>query len=163
MRKWYDDPRRVAVSHLIDVSRQLKTYFDQRAREYGGTRAQWGVLIRLDREEGQTQADLAETLELQPISLLRLIDKLCEQGLVERRSDPRDRRVNRLYITNNGRETLKQVFVVGDAIMDELFAGTGQGEILRLIEGLLKLKENVKSAAQHHEPSEPRRESHARG
>ena len=60
----------------------MRTYIDQRAREHGMTRAQWSVLARLERQEGMTQAEMAEALEIQPISLVRLIDRLNLHGLV---------------------------------------------------------------------------------
>ena len=88
---------------LSDVARTMRTYIDQRARRHGMTRAQWGALLRLERQEGMTQAEMAESLEIQPISLVRLIDRLCLHGLVERRPHPRDRRANRLYLTEKGR------------------------------------------------------------
>src|SRR5262249_59315412 len=97
--------RREALFLVSDVARGMRTYIDQRAREHGMTRAQWGVLARLERREGMTQAEMAEALEIQPISLVRLIDRLCLHGLVERRPHPRDRRANRLYLTQKGRST----------------------------------------------------------
>ena len=100
--------RREVLFQLSDVARSMRTYIDQCAREHGMTRAQWGVLARLERQEGMTQAEMAEALEIQPISLVRLIDRLCEHGLVERRPHPRDRRANRLYLTEKGRTTLSR-------------------------------------------------------
>ena len=72
----------------MDVARLLKTYADQRARQFGISRAQWAVLIRINRVEGLKQSELAELLDLQPISLTRLLDRLAESGLIERRPDP---------------------------------------------------------------------------
>ena len=63
------------------------------------TRAQWAVLFRLERNEGLKQSELAEMLDIQPITLTRLIDRLCDNGLIERRSDPNDRRAKRLFLT----------------------------------------------------------------
>ena len=83
---------------LNDVARMLRTCFDDRAEQFGITRGQWAVLARLDRFEGLKQSELAEMLDLQPISLTRLLDRLCANGLVERRPDPNDRRGNRLYL-----------------------------------------------------------------
>ena len=94
--------RREILFQLSDVARTMRTYIDQRAREHGMTRAQWSVLARLERHEGMTQAEMADALEIQPISLVRLIDRLCLQGLIERRPHPRDRRANRLYLTEKG-------------------------------------------------------------
>ena len=66
----------------------LHTYADQKASQFGITRAQWAVLVRLDRFEGLKQSELAEMLDLQPITLTRLLDRLCECGLIERRPIP---------------------------------------------------------------------------
>src|SRR6266567_4536764 len=83
---------------IMDVARLLKTYADQRARQFGISRAQWAVLIRIDRNEGLKQTELADMLDLQPITLTRLLDRLSDNGLIERRADPNDRRANRLYL-----------------------------------------------------------------
>ncbi|MDE2063207.1 MAG: MarR family transcriptional regulator, partial [Bradyrhizobium sp.] len=98
------DLKKQIVSQLVETSRLLRNYIDHRAKGRGTTRAQWIVLVRLREQEGLSQVDLAEVLELQPISLVRLLDRLVEHGLVERRSDPRDRRANRLFLTPDGRK-----------------------------------------------------------
>ena len=98
------DRKRQLVAQLVESSRVLRNYIDQRAKGRGTTRAQWIVLFRLREQEGLSQVDLAEVLELQPISLVRLLDRLVEHGLVERRPDPRDRRANRLHLTARGRQ-----------------------------------------------------------
>src|ERR1700735_3375309 len=77
---------------ISDVARLLRTCADHKAAQFGMTRAQWSVLVRLDRAEGLNQSELADTLDLQPITLTRLLDKLCDSGLIERRPDPEDRR-----------------------------------------------------------------------
>ena len=84
--------RRELVFQLVETSRLLRTYVEQRARQHGTTRAQWGVMSRLRRQEGLNQAALAEQMDLQPISLARLLDRLQNQNLIERREDPADRR-----------------------------------------------------------------------
>ena len=76
---------------ISDVGRLLRTRADQMARLHGMTRAQWAVLLRLERMEGLMQSDLAYELDIQPITLTRLVDRLCDSGLIERRADPRDR------------------------------------------------------------------------
>ena len=73
---------------ISDVGRLLRTYADQKARRHGMTRAQWAVLLRLERREGLKQSDLAEDLDIQPITLTRLVDRLCDNGLIERRRRP---------------------------------------------------------------------------
>src|SRR3974390_2113398 len=91
--------QREIAFNLNDVARLLKTCADQRARDLGMTRAQWAVLARVENAEGLKQCELADTLDLQPITLTRLIDRLCDSGLIERRADPDDRRAKRLYLT----------------------------------------------------------------
>src|SRR5215213_5496849 len=84
---------------LNDVARLVRTVADRRARAHGMTRAQWMILFRLRRRDGMTQRELAELLEVEPITVGRLVDRLAARGLVERRADPRDRRVWRLHLT----------------------------------------------------------------
>ena len=97
MRKLH--PHRDIAFLINDVGRLLRTYADQKARRFGMTRAQWAVLARLERFEGLKQAELADMLDLQPITLTRLIDRLSDSGLIERRADPDDRRAKRLFLT----------------------------------------------------------------
>ena len=93
------NPRREFAFLLNDVARLLRTYADQRARRLGITRAQWAVMARLEHAEGLKQSELAEMLDLQPITLTRLVDRLCANGMIERRADPNDRRAKRLHLT----------------------------------------------------------------
>jgi MarR family transcriptional regulator for hemolysin len=86
------------IAQIIKGSRLLRNYIDQRAKGRGTTRAQWIVLFRLRQQEGLSQVDLAEVLELQPISLVRLLDRLVERGLLELRHDP-DRRQPRYRVS----------------------------------------------------------------
>jgi MarR family transcriptional regulator, transcriptional regulator for hemolysin len=143
-----DPIHREVLFQLADVARALRTYVDQCARRHGMTRAQWAVLLRLDRREGMTQAEMADALEIQPISLVRLIDRLCEQRLVERRPHPSDRRANRLYVTPSGRATLERLAPLGRDISAEVLAGFDDAEIRRLLEQLLRVKDNIRAAAE---------------
>src|SRR5258708_30157353 len=99
-------PNREFAFTLNDVARLLRTYADHRAAEFGITRAQWAVMARLDRQEGLKQSELAEMLDLQPITLTRLLDRLGDSGLIERRPDPHDRRAQRLFPTPAARPPL---------------------------------------------------------
>src|SRR3954451_3135758 len=110
------DLKRQFIVQLIESSRLLRNYIDQRAKRRGTTRAQWIVLFRLRQQEGLSQVDLAEVLELQPISLVRLLHRLVEQGLLERRHDPRDRRANRRFLTEAGRRLVDDLDSLRDAI-----------------------------------------------
>jgi MarR family transcriptional regulator for hemolysin len=139
--------RREILFQLTDVARAMRTFIDQRAREHGMTRAQWGVLIRLERQEGMTQAEMAEALEIQPISLLRLIDRLCNHRLVERRAHESDRRANRLYLTAKGRTTLESLVPLGREISGEVLASVSDREASALLQHLVRIKANIRKAA----------------
>ncbi|GAU84564.1 MarR family winged helix-turn-helix transcriptional regulator [Bosea sp. BIWAKO-01] len=118
--------KRELVFQLLETSRQLRSYVDQRARENGTTRAQWSVLARLRRAEGLNQATLAEMLELQPISLTRLIDRLEGQELVERRLDLQDRRARLLHLTSAGRKLVDDLDGLRAEIAGEIFDGVDE-------------------------------------
>lgn len=131
---------------IMDVARMLKTYADQRARQFGISRAQWGVLVRLDRSEGLKQSELAEILDLQPISLTRLLDRLAENGLIERRADPNDRRANRLFLTPAARPLLAQLAELGIDMMTTVLDGLDPKSNERMLRDLGLVKDNLRSA-----------------
>jgi MarR family transcriptional regulator, transcriptional regulator for hemolysin len=133
---------------LNDVARLLRTYADHKAAQFGMTRAQWAVLVRLDRFEGLNQSELAEMLDLQPITLTRLLDKLCDSGLIERRPDPDDRRAKRLFLTAAARPLLGQLGVLGEETMASALAGVAPKEIEQMIVQLAVVKENLRRLIQ---------------
>ena len=137
---------REVAFNINDVARLLKTYADQRARDFGMTRAQWAVLARVERSEGLKQCELADTLDLQPITLTRLIDRLCDSGLIERRPDPDDRRAKRLYLTPAARPVLDGLTRLGQDIMATVLAGIEPAAVEQLLAHLLTLKTNLRSA-----------------
>src|SRR5476651_974058 len=108
---------------IMDVARLIKTYADQRARQFGISRAQWAVLIRIARTEGLKQSELAEMLDLQPITLTRLLDRLADNGLIERRADPNDRRANRLYLMPAAKPLRDQLAELGADMMETVLEG----------------------------------------
>jgi MarR family transcriptional regulator for hemolysin len=129
---------------LNDVARLLRTYADHKAAQFGMTRAQWAVLVRIDRSEGLNQSELAEVLDLQPITLTRLLDKLCDGGLIERRPDPDDRRAKRLFLTAAARPLLKQLGVLGEETMAGALAGVTPQDVEHMISQLAVVKENLR-------------------
>jgi len=138
---------------LNDVARMLRTYADHKASQLGITRAQWVVLVRLDRFEGLKQAELAEMLDLQPITLTRLLDRLCDSGLIERRSDPNDRRAKRLYLTKAAGPIIERLGELGEELMARALAGVDRGAIEKMVGQLAIVKENLRQAiAQKTEP-----------
>src|SRR5437763_17217653 len=110
------DLKRELIEETVESSRLMRNYIDHREKSRSTTRAQWIVLFRLRKQEGLSQVDLADVLELQPISLVRLLDRLIEHGLLERRQDPRDRRANRLFLTTSGRQLVDDLDSLRDAI-----------------------------------------------
>jgi MarR family transcriptional regulator, transcriptional regulator for hemolysin len=136
---------------LNDVARLLRTYADHKAAQFGMTRAQWAVLVRLDRFEGLNQSELADMLDLQPITLTRLLDKLCDSGLIERRPDPDDRRAKRLFLTAAARPLMRQLGALGEETMAGTLEGVAPKEIEQMIAQLTVVKENLRRLiAQRH-------------
>src|ERR1700683_4817060 len=133
---------------INDVARMLRTYADYKGAQFGVTRAQWAVLVRLDRFEGLEQSELAEMLDLQPISLTRLLDRLCDSGLIERRSDPNDRRAKRLLLTPAARPLLEQLGHPGEEVMKNALVGTSRESVEQIVGQLAIMKENLRHAIQ---------------
>ena len=131
---------------LNDVARMLRTCADHKAAQFGITRAQWVVLVRLDRSEGLKQSELAEVLDLQPITLTRLLDKLCECGLIERRPDPVDRRAKRLFLTPAARPLLEKLGDLGEELMATALTGVEREAVERMVAQLSIVKENLRQA-----------------
>jgi MarR family transcriptional regulator, transcriptional regulator for hemolysin len=131
---------------LHDVARLLRKRFEQHAKDIGLTRTQWQTLAYLARCEGTNQVSLAELLEIEPITLARVIDKLCERELVERRADSNDRRVKRLYLTDVSRPLLGEIRALGDATRAEALEGVSDADRTRLFDILNRMKINLLGA-----------------
>jgi MarR family transcriptional regulator, transcriptional regulator for hemolysin len=139
------DLKRQLVSQLVESSRLLRNYIDHRAKTRGTTRAQWIVLFRLREQEGLSQVDLADVLELQPISLVRLLDRLVEHGLLERRQDPKDRRANRLFLTERGRQLVDDLDSLRDAIAIDVLHDIPDQKVAASLDTLQDIKDRIKS------------------
>jgi MarR family transcriptional regulator, transcriptional regulator for hemolysin len=138
--------RRDLAFTINDVARLLRTYADQKAAQYGMSRAKWAVLARLDRFEGLKQTELADMLDLQPISLTRLLDSLCANGLIERRADPEDRRAKRLFLTPAARPLLERLGDLAEELMGTALAGLDQRDSKALLAQLSTIKDNLRRA-----------------
>lgn len=138
------DLKKQLVAQLVESSRLLRNYIDHRAKERGTTRAQWIVLFRLRQNEGLSQVDLADVLELQPISLVRLLDRLVEHGLLERRHDPKDRRANRLFLTANGRQLVDDLDSLRDGIAGDVLKNLSPDAIETTLTSLREIKCRIK-------------------
>jgi MarR family transcriptional regulator, transcriptional regulator for hemolysin len=131
---------------ISDVARLLRTYADQKARVLGMTRAQWAVLLKLERYEGLNQSDFAEHLDIQPITLTRLVDRLCESGLIERRPDPNDRRAKQLYLTPAARPLLDRISTQVGEIAETVLAGVDPAAVGIMLTQLGLARDNLKQA-----------------
>ena len=134
---------------LGELQRLVRAYADRQAARYGTTRAQWAVLAKVERFEGMKQSELAEQMEMQPITLTRLIDKLCDNDWIERRGDETDRRVNRLYLRKAGRQLLGKLGVLRSEITATALEGINPADAHRLLAQLESIKENVRNAIQN--------------
>ena len=143
---------------LAELNRLMRAYADKEASRFGITRAQWAVLAKVERSEGMKQTELAELMEMQPITLTRLIDKLCEQGWIERRSDATDRRVNRLYLRKAGRHLLGKMSGLRSELTATALEGINPAEAHRLLAQLEQVKENVRHAIQNTSGDQVRKE-----
>src|SRR5690242_21903964 len=139
------DQKKELITQLVESSRFLRNYIDHRAKGRGTTRAQWIVLFRLREQEGLSQVDLADALELQPISLVRLLDRLVEHGLVERRHDPRDRRANRLFLTASGRQLVDDLDGLRDTIASDVMRDLSEDTVKTTLRALRDIKDRIKA------------------
>src|SRR5258708_3403004 len=137
---------------LGELARLVRAYADKQAARYGITRAQWAVLAKVERTEGLKQSELAELMEMQPITLTRLIDKLCDNGWIERRGDETDRRVNRLYLRKAARPLLGKLGGLRSELTATALEGISPADAHRLLDQLEAIKENVRNAIQNAPP-----------
>jgi MarR family transcriptional regulator for hemolysin len=140
---------------LAELQRLTRAYADKEAARYGITRAQWAVLAGVERNEGMKQTELAEQLEMQPITLTRLIDKLCDNGWIERRGDESDRRINRLYLKKAARPLLTKLAGLKAELTATALEGIDAPRLLTQLEGI---KENVRNAISNIEAQMPKKE-----
>jgi MarR family transcriptional regulator for hemolysin len=132
---------------IAETAHALRKAFDRRAVGMGVTRAQWKVLFRLERQPGMRQIDLADMLDIEPITLSRIVDRLEEAGLVERVADPADRRAWRLHVTARAQPLIAKLRAVADDMISEAFAGIDPKdiEITRVVLG--RVRENASRTA----------------
>jgi MarR family transcriptional regulator for hemolysin len=148
------DPERSFGFLLHDISRLMRKRFERRARTIGLTRAQWSVLANVARKEGINQTALAEILEIEPITLVRQIDRLEAAGWIERRLDPTDRRVRLLYLTESAQPILERMRELGAATKAETLASLTPAQQEALIDTLIGIKatlSNLEAATQAEE------------
>ena len=141
----HEIPGRTLGFVLNDVARLMRKRFEQRARAaaLGLTRAQAAVLAHLARQEGINQAALAQLLELEPITLARLLDRLQAAGLIERRSDPKDRRAHLLELTESAYPLHDRLCALAAEEREDALAGVAEADRGRLLDLLIEMKANL--------------------
>lgn len=128
---------------LYDVARTMRTQTDKRARNLGMNRAQWVILAWLKLQPGLSQNELAALVELEPMTVARLIDRLEARGFVERRNDPRDRRVKRLHLLPAASPALAAFNVWRDALSHRFVETLGADRAAELTQMLLDIKADL--------------------
>ncbi len=126
-----------------ETAHALRKAFDRLAVGLGVTRAQWKVLFKLTRTPGLRQVELADMLDLEPITLCRIIDRLEEAGLVERVRDPEDRRAWRLHVTDRAQPLIAKLQAVGARLVEQAFAGIDPKDIEIARKVLARTRENA--------------------
>ncbi len=130
-------------SMVADVTRLIRRAFDERARGIGVTRPQWRVLSVLLRNEGINQGGLAELIDVEPITLCRMVDRLQEADLVERRPDPADRRAWRLHLTDKARALLEQLRPLAEGLFVDALQGLSDAERDQMMASLERVRQNL--------------------
>jgi MarR family transcriptional regulator for hemolysin len=133
---------------INETARAIRRTFDQRASKVGITRPQWRVLARLKREAGLRQVELAERLDMEPITLCRIVDRLEEAGLVERKADPADRRAWRLELTDKAAPLVSKLRSLAREIATEATDGIEEPDLKTLQLKLSAIRNNVARAGE---------------
>ena len=147
---------------LFETQRLLRLYADKQAQRHGLTKAQWAVLAKLERTEGLKQTEVADLMDMAPITLTRLIDKLCDNGLIERRDDKTDRRINRLYLTDAARPLMATLSTLRGEITRTALRGLDDAAVAVLVNHLEIVKDNIRDALQGATAGKPNGRQQAR-
>lgn len=130
-----------------ETAHALRKAFDRRACGLGVTRAQWKLLFRLERNPGLRQIELADMLDIEPITLSRIVDRLEEAGLVERLADPADRRAWRLHVTRKSRPLIEKLRGIANEMTAHAFEGVSPEHLKIAREVLERVRENASRTA----------------
>lgn len=136
---------------LHDVARLLRVEYDRRVKPFGLTRSQWWVLAHLHKEDGVTQSELADVLEVGGVTLCRLLDKLEARGLIERRPDPNDRRAKRVFMTTRSGIEMDGMIRTGHDMNQEALAHLDPAQREQFIDMLWGVKQNLQRMEQEHQ------------
>ncbi|GIK99170.1 MAG: MarR family transcriptional regulator [Alphaproteobacteria bacterium] len=156
-----EDPERSFGFLLHDSARLLRRDFERRARALGLTRAQWAAIAHLRRQEGCNQSTLADLLDVEPITLARLLDRMEAAGLIERRPDPADRRARLVFLTAKAKPLIERLAEFAAETRQNALAGLSPEEQDRFVEALLRVRANLSRRAGETSTAAPPRGSMA--
>lgn len=131
---------------MADNSRLMRRLFDDRVRNLGLTAVQARLLLALDRHPDRNQAFYAERLEVEPITLTRIVDRMEAAGWIERRADPADRRARILHLTDKARDIAAQVESIVGRLVSDMLIGLSKREQLQLDDMLGRIGSNLTAA-----------------
>ncbi len=131
------------VTNIVTLARLIRTEADKRARAHGMTRAQWQILVKLDQQPGLLQKELAEVLEVEPITVARLIDRHEARGMVERRPDPHDRRCWRLHLTDAARPLMGEINMNLEELAQNLCQGIDGDTLAQVAAALTTMRDSA--------------------
>ena len=137
------DPEQSFGFNLYDAARLLRRDFERRGKRHGVTRAQWAALAFLVRQPGLRQSQLADILEVSPMAIARLVDRMEAEGLLERRSDPVDGRAWQLHLTAKARSRIEALRELGRETRETALAGISSADQEILIAALQRIRENL--------------------
>jgi MarR family transcriptional regulator for hemolysin len=131
-----------------DVARLMRTIFDRRVKALGITRPQWLALSRLKRKPGASQSELADMMEIERAPTGKIVDRLQERGWLERRPDPGDRRINRIFLTEQGEKVHAAIWPIGQATVNDALSDLLPREVADLTELLARVKARLAEIAE---------------
>jgi DNA-binding MarR family transcriptional regulator len=131
-----------------DVARLMRTVFDRRVKALGITRPQWLAIVRLNRRPGASQSELADMMEIEKAPAGKIVDRLQERGWVERRADPVDRRINRIFLTKRGQRVFDVISPIAISTVADAVADLSDYEIALLVQLLGRVKSRLGDLAE---------------
>jgi MarR family transcriptional regulator, transcriptional regulator for hemolysin len=133
---------------ITDVGRLLRTVFERRVRGFGLTRAQWLIIARLHRRPGLSQSEIADLLEIEKAPAGRLIERMEAKNWLQRRSDAKDKRVNRLYLTNKANRLHAAIWPIAEATVEAALGDLSAEERRRLSDLMARVKMTLQALAE---------------
>ena len=154
------DPRESLAYQVVDIGRLFGRVFDRRVAHLDLTRAQWRTLKRLGHAEGVTQVELADRLDMEPLALGRVIDRLQKAGFVERRADPDDRRRWRLHLLPQAMQVMDGIVDVSTQLRSEALEGLSDDDVEATLQALRHIRDNLVRLDRDGRGTTPRKEGH---